>query len=248
MLPVRSTDVGITGTIGTMSSAAPHTAGRGTSRRAEILDTFVRLVAQRGYDGTNLADVAAEVGISKGTIVHHFTSKDRMLAEHHEAYMRRRLAEAKLCLASLHTPAEQLAGLIFAGILYQQADRWPTVAFQRETVRFRDDDVMTESQRLRREYLEMIADIVKRGMDDGTFRQDDPRLVALTLFGPLQWAWTWYDPDGRNTPEEVAATIISVCLGGLIADRNDLTTLDDGGHLPTLIRAIVQSTAPQSVA
>ena len=63
-------------------------------RRAAILELFIRSVAERGYDGTNIGDLAAALEISKGTIVHHFTSKDRMLAESHEDYMRRRLAEA----------------------------------------------------------------------------------------------------------------------------------------------------------
>ena len=53
-------------------------------RRDLILECFVRHVAERGYDGTNLSDIANELAISKGTIVHHFTSKDRMLAEAHE--------------------------------------------------------------------------------------------------------------------------------------------------------------------
>ena len=54
-------------------------------RRDLILECFVRHVAERGYDGTNLGDIASELKISKGTIVHHFTSKDRMLAEAHAA-------------------------------------------------------------------------------------------------------------------------------------------------------------------
>ena len=65
---------------------------RRDSRRAEILEAFTRAVAERGYDGTNFGDLAAELGISKGTIVHHFGTKDAMLRELHEGYMRRRLA------------------------------------------------------------------------------------------------------------------------------------------------------------
>src|SRR5438046_95811 len=110
-------------------------------RRELILESFVRHVAERGYDGTNLSDIATELSISKGTIVHHFTSKDRMLAESHEAYMHRRLAEARVIVTALRTPSDRLAGLVLAGLLYQHEDRSATIAFQREVIRFRDDEV-----------------------------------------------------------------------------------------------------------
>src|SRR4051794_19136496 len=62
-----------------MAEAAVRAPGRTRGgRRAEILVTFTRHVAERGYDRANFGDVAAELGLSKGTIVHHFGTKDRM--------------------------------------------------------------------------------------------------------------------------------------------------------------------------
>ena len=86
------------------------------------------------------------------------------------------LADARLCLASLRTPVEQLSALICARTLDQQPDRWPTITFQPKPVRFRDEAVMTESQCLRMDYLEMSIHIVPTSMDD-TFRDNDPKLV-----------------------------------------------------------------------
>ena len=48
--------------------------------------------------------------MSKGTILHHFGSKDRLLEHVHTAYMERRLAEAHALLARLDSPPDQLAG------------------------------------------------------------------------------------------------------------------------------------------
>src|SRR5215207_1479639 len=155
--------------------------GRPAGRRAEILELFVRFVAERGYDGTNIGDLAAQLGISKGTIVHHFTSKDRMLAESHELYMRRRLAEAEIVMVSLESPAEQLACLVHLFVLYQHEDRWATVAFQRETVRFRDNEVMKDAKRLREAYFDVLTGVLQSGMDDGTFRAGDARLIGLAM-------------------------------------------------------------------
>src|SRR5438876_11993205 len=125
---------------------------RGPGRYDEILETFTRHIAEVGYDGTNFGTVAAELGVSKGTIVHHFGTKDRILAALHESYMRRRLAELELMLEWLHSPSEQLAAILHAFVLYQVEDRDATVAFQREIVRLADQDTMAEGAALRQKY------------------------------------------------------------------------------------------------
>ena len=46
--------------------------------RALILDIAQRRLASHGLDGLNIADIAAEAGMSHGTLLHHFGSSDGM--------------------------------------------------------------------------------------------------------------------------------------------------------------------------
>jgi AcrR family transcriptional regulator len=43
--------------------------------RAAILDAALRRFAERGYAGTALEDVAADIQVTRGAVYHHFTSK-----------------------------------------------------------------------------------------------------------------------------------------------------------------------------
>jgi AcrR family transcriptional regulator len=52
----------------------------GEARRAQILAASGRLVRQRGFTTTRLADVAGELGLSAPLIVYHFGSKDELMA------------------------------------------------------------------------------------------------------------------------------------------------------------------------
>lgn len=140
-------------------------------RAGDILATFTRYVAERGYDATNFSDIAGELGLSKGTIVHHFGTKDRLLAALHESYLRRRLAEAALIRARLATPSQQLAGLLYAFVLYQVVDREATVAFQREVVRLADHETMAEGRRMRAEYLDLVREVLSAGVASGNSAQ-----------------------------------------------------------------------------
>lgn len=57
--------------------------GRPRARRGradDILEAFTRNVARSGYSGSNFSEIANELGISKGTIVHYYGTKDRLFA------------------------------------------------------------------------------------------------------------------------------------------------------------------------
>jgi len=210
------------------------------------LDTFTRHVAQSGYDGTNFGDIAAELGMSKGTIVHHFGTKDKLLAALHEGYMQRRLDEAVEIVNRLKSPAEKLAGLIAAFVFYQTHDRYSTIAFQREVVRSRTEPEMDGARRLRDKYRDLVVGVMQAGMADGSFRMGDPRLWTLQIFGGTQWMWTWFDPHGKASSEEVASSFVDLALGGLLVRRAPLDRLKaldgpvlsevrkvlDGHHIP----------------
>jgi AcrR family transcriptional regulator len=47
--------------------------------RDAILDAAFRLFVERGYDGTSVARILAEVPYSKGAFYHHFASKEQVL-------------------------------------------------------------------------------------------------------------------------------------------------------------------------
>ncbi|MFI6389327.1 TetR/AcrR family transcriptional regulator [Nonomuraea sp. NPDC050547] len=53
----------------------------GNDTRSRILAAAQRLFAERGYAATSLADIAAEVGLTKTAVAYHFHPKDRLAAE-----------------------------------------------------------------------------------------------------------------------------------------------------------------------
>lgn len=215
-------------------------APRRDSRRAEILVAFTRAVAERGYDGTNFGDLAAELGISKGTIVHHFGTKDAMLRELHEGYMRRRLAEVGAVWQRLTAPADRLAAFVHLGVRYQVVDREATVAFQREVLRFAAEPDMETSQALRHEYRELVERVLADGTAAGVFRRGDDRLRTLQLFGSVHWMWTWFSPDGPQPVEAVAASFVESFLTGVLVDPSGATVLaDPAGPVARAVGAVL---------
>lgn len=55
--------------------ASSARSGRVEARRRQILDAAYRVFAAKGYQGTNIADIAAELGIGHGTFYRYFENK-----------------------------------------------------------------------------------------------------------------------------------------------------------------------------
>lgn len=51
------------------------------NRRDELLNTALRLFAEKGFDGVSVADLVGEVGMSKAAFGYHLESKDDLLIE-----------------------------------------------------------------------------------------------------------------------------------------------------------------------
>ncbi|GAA4334605.1 hypothetical protein GCM10023162_38280 [Klenkia terrae] len=212
----------VPGTVGAVGGPV-----RRGSRRGDILDAFTAMVAERGYDGTNFGDLAAGLGLSKGTIVHHFGTKEQLLTELHETYMRRRLAEVRVVWDALPGPAQRLAAFLHLGVRYQVVDRTATIAFQREVRRFAAAPGMETSRGLRDEYRQLVVSVLTEGERTGDFRPGDARLRTLQLFGSVHWMWTWFDPAGAEPVAAVAASYVDTYLGGLLADPSRAADLAD---------------------
>ncbi|MFI7689916.1 TetR/AcrR family transcriptional regulator [Nonomuraea sp. NPDC049655] len=62
--------------------AKTHDAERaGAARRAKIVSAALTLFAVQGYRGTSLAAIAKQAGITQSGLLHHFPTKEALLAE-----------------------------------------------------------------------------------------------------------------------------------------------------------------------
>ena len=46
--------------------------------KRKIFETSMKLFAKKGYDATSVEDITATVGVAKGTLYYHFSSKEEI--------------------------------------------------------------------------------------------------------------------------------------------------------------------------
>jgi TetR/AcrR family transcriptional regulator, cholesterol catabolism regulator len=64
-------------------------------------------------------------------------------------------------------------------------------------------------------------------VDEGLFHTADPKMSALQIFGMCNYAWTWYQPDGSQSVEEIARLFTRNILGGLANKPAEDAALDE---------------------
>src|SRR2546429_2427822 len=72
---------------------APTPGATPAETRQRLLRAAADVFAERGYDGTRVADIAAAAGVSNGAMYAHFASKAELLVGALRAHARRLLAE-----------------------------------------------------------------------------------------------------------------------------------------------------------
>jgi len=84
-------------------------------RKNEILDAADELFGQKGFEGTSTNDILEKVGIARGTLYHHFKSKEDIMDALIERYSARLLGAAREAAADQSIPVvERIVRVVMA--------------------------------------------------------------------------------------------------------------------------------------
>lgn len=83
-------------------------------RRQKILDTAATMFAEKGFDGTSIADIAQRCGVSKALLYHYYDSKDALLYDMLHSHCELLVGVANDALEREDQPQSQLQSLVRA--------------------------------------------------------------------------------------------------------------------------------------
>ncbi|GAA5609241.1 TetR family transcriptional regulator [Streptomyces platensis] len=151
-------------------------------RPLQLVRETVRLIAEHGFHGVRVADIAAACGTSPAAVHYHFPGRDELL----EAAVRwcmdedtaRRAAES----AAAPDARAELLQLIALQIprTGQQRRQW-LVWLDLWAQAARSTAVGRLHEHYYRQWRTTVAEVVRRGVDQGVFRTVDPEFTALRL-------------------------------------------------------------------
>jgi len=192
-------------------------AGESPPREQQVRAAALRLFRDKGYHATSMRDIAAEVGINKGSLYSYIRSKEDLLIPFFERAMGLLLAEIEAISANESlTATERLKRAIKAHILNVTENLDILTVYLSEWRQLRADSLSTVRQQ-RERYAALFLAIVEAGVNRGEFRAIDPRISALGMIGMCNYLFRWYRPDGRLRPEQIADELTDMLLHGVLA-------------------------------
>ena len=165
-------------------------------KRERILEEAVALFYARGFTGTTLDDIAAELGVTKPFIYTHFRSKIDLLAAICLPSIEQSLAAVTLAAEGTGTPVEKLRRAVvnFAEVVLQ---RQPNIAIFFREEKNLAPEVLADIVALQKEFDRVLSQLLRDGVAAREFVVPDINLAALLIGGMISWAYTWHRPQGR---------------------------------------------------
>lgn len=182
--------------------------------RDDIVAAATRVFGERGYHGASMADVADAVGMRKASLYHHVRKKEDLLFAIHEQLIDELIEETERVRATDGTPSAKVHDVLQLSMRFVARNRDGVAVFLQE--RRAVTGARWEALVAKRDHYErMVSGIIAEGVAGGDFVDLPAEIVARGVLAMANWGYTWFQPGGRLTADEVAETFAAIVLSGL---------------------------------
>jgi AcrR family transcriptional regulator len=199
--------------------AAGASAPKGTLNAArwnEVLEAASAVFADKGYQAARIEDIAARVGILKGSLYYYIESKEDLLYALMVGGHTKGLATIEEDDETRAAdPATRLSAFIVRWIVMIPTTGEYAQVSERD-VRQLSDVRRAEVMKMRNEMHRYVRRIIEQGIADGQFDSaTDPGVATNSIFELLNSTVRWFRPTGRLSYDGLGAFYKTFVLRGL---------------------------------
>ena len=190
---------------------------RSEETRSRILQAAAICFAKSGYDGTSVAQICQDAGVSKGALYHHFSSKRAIFLE----LLNQWLAAMDYQIADLDEeptgiPDRLLSMSAIIGTVLQVQNDQLLMYLEFVNKAVRDPQVWEKTTEPFQRYQQQISSLVEAGTMEGSLREVEPdtgaRVIIGLALGLLMQGFI--DPQGADW-NQVTNAGFDILLNGL---------------------------------
>ncbi len=194
-------------------SLARTVESRFDRRLSKILVHATEVFYEKGYEGASMRDLARASGMSLSGLYYYFESKEELLyliQKHAFGTIVERLRER---LDQVSDPEQRIRVFTLNHLEYFLANREAMKVLSHEAEVLKNG-FGTEIAAIKREYYRICVGL----LDDFKLakRLDfSSRMAVLSLFGMMNWIYTWYNPRVDADAEELSRGMADIFLRGI---------------------------------
>lgn len=189
--------------------------------RIDILSAAADVFRRKGYHGAKMADIAAEVKLTAGSLYHHFPDgKQQILMAVLNDGLEQITDNVRVIVNdSSIGPEDQLKRIVYEHVLglTEHVSIAAALVFETRTL-LNDLDNTDARQRYldaRDKFEYYFRRVIENGIEHGVFRPVDVAIFTKTMLGAHNWVGVWYREGGRLSGEEIAEQMAETFLRAL---------------------------------
>lgn len=149
--------------------------------REAILDATDNLLARYGYKKMTIDDLAQEVGIGKGSIYLHFSSKEEIVLSHIDRIIERLKVELETIAKKTKSPKEKLERMLLTRVLF----RFDSVQHYTQSINDLLSALRPKFLARRKTYFieetQILASVIEEGQKENIFCEGNATEFAETF-------------------------------------------------------------------
>jgi AcrR family transcriptional regulator len=184
-----------------------------SKRIRNIAKAAAELFSAKGYVDTSVDDIAAVARVTKGGVYHYFGSKTEILYFICSAYVDLDLDNLEKSLSDIDESIEKMRLIIFRHIEHYTTHESAAKTLLNEAYCL-PPKYFRQVKSREKHYFRIVAGVLSEYLGSRADK-DIVTALAFTLFGMMNWIYSWYDPRKSLKPKELSNLIFEVFVKGI---------------------------------
>lgn len=180
-----------------------------------VLQRAAEVFAEKGFHRASMRDLARATGMSLAGHYYYFESKDEALFRICDHVLRLILETFEKRAKAIDDPLERLRLLVFTHleISLSHMREMKVLSHEAECLR---GDYLARIRQTKKRYYDSLLSILREIRGDRRGNGRGLRLAAMTLFGSMNWIYTWYRPEVDGDARRLTDFMLVIFLRGIL--------------------------------
>ncbi len=148
--------------------------------KRKIFEASMKLFAEKGYDGTSVEEITATVGVAKGTLYYHFSSKEEIYNFLLEEGTKLLINNVDIKVSKVEKTIDKLRAIVLLQLRVMMKYESLITLYLSQVWGIQDRNKTT--QKYLNTYISKIQEIVEFGITNGELKKGDAEIIATEIF------------------------------------------------------------------
>lgn len=181
-----------------------------------ILSCATRIFCEKGYEGASIRDLSRRSGVSLAGLYYYFDSKEELLYLIQKHCFTTLLARLEEELGSAPRDPEARLRLLIRnhlGYFLQNPEAMKVLSHEADSL---TPPYARQVADIKRSYYRICRSILDDLKRQRKLRRLNTRLAVMSLYGMMNWIYTWYKPRLDPNADALADHMSDLFLGGIL--------------------------------